>query len=789
MIISHFSFDTREIIFPKKTGFLALSTGTRDGHLFINRAIEKGVVLIICEKIDWVVHQPSIAFIQVTDTIKAYQTIASFHRSRFDIPIVGITGSNGKTTIKEWISQGLQYRYKVVKTPKSYNSQIGVPHSILQINENHDIGVFETGISRSNEMLKLQSVIKPTIGIFTNIGQSHSEGFESKEQKIREKLSLFNSCENIIYCQDQCDVANLVMILFPKKNKINWGKTDKCYYQVSKVNIDKRSTEVRLKTKRQSFSFFLPFVEDSLVENGIHTIVLLLTLEVEKDDIQHMLNGIFKRPIRMEKLEGKDHCIVINDSYSSDLNSFEVAINYFNNQSGSRKKVILTNGVSNLEDQEKLLALFDYSQMDEILWIGDLPMHDVSIKISHFKDIEQCVSYIEKQNFNNQAILVKGTRKVALERILPYLIKKTHNAQLEINLGAIGRNIYTFGTKLKTDTKIMAVIKAGAYGSGAYEMAKYLESKGLDYLAVAYFDEAIELRHLGITMPILVFNFYNVEDIISAIKYNIDIQVASLHQLNSMVSYLSVQELAVQIHLKIETGMHRQGIEFEEINQVIDIIKSEKTLNVKSVFSHLASSENPNHDDFNRNQYERLIKAKQLITASLGEIDVHLLNSEGILRLPEYQFDMVRLGIGMYGISKSMEKNILEATHVLKASIIQIKEVAKGEGLGYNRSEVVENDRKIAILNIGYADGVPRLAGNRNWHVYLKEEKVPIVGNVCMDLVMIDITDLPEAEIGDSVEVFGANVKLQDLAKACQTIPYEILSNISPRIRRAYIND
>lgn len=800
-IIKYLVMDSRKIDHPEESLFFAMSGSMHHGKNFIESAVHQGVINIVTTIVDGSMIAGVNYFI-VGDTLKAMQKLAAFHRQQFDIPVIGIAGSNGKTTIKEWLYQLIKDR-KVVKSPKSFNSQTGVPLSVWQMSSDDQLAIFEAGISQPYEMASLQEIIRPTIGLFSMIGDAHSEGFLHQKEKLEEKLILFRDAQYIIYNEDDQEISGAIKAKYPEKKLISWGRSAKStLYRIHEIHTTKdRQTIVDIQFGTHSDTILIPFSDSASINNALHCIAVLVFFKFDFDRIKEGIAKLHNIPMRLEMKNGVQGSILINDTYNADLQSFKIALEFLSQQSGSRDKVVIVSdfmqtGLNNIELNALLAAHLKHHEIHQVIGIGkqikDLENYlDPFMVFSWYEFSEDLIKHLNDHNFSNKAILVKGARTFYLEKLIDALSEKVHSASLETDLQAIEHNLKIFSNHLSQGTKIIAVIKASAYGSGSEELARFLEFKKVSYLAVAFIDEGIQLRKVGVMMPIIILN-PDSNGISDMVHYELEPEVYSLEQLNDIIHYLDGQPTIYRfnIHIKIDTGMHRLGFVNEDTDELIQLLVSNHDrLFIKSIFSHLSSSEDPNDDLFTHQQAAQLLITYEKISNALGYKPLkHILNSSGIIRFPQYHFDLVRLGLGLYGIdSTSNFDSHLEKVHTLKATVIQIKDVSASEYIGYNRKGKLIKDSRIAIINIGYADGLMRHAGNGKYSVKIGQHDFPIIGNVCMDLTIIDIGDNKTISIGDEVIIFGKNKPIESLAKACQTIPYEILSRISGRVRRLYI--
>ena len=797
--VSRLSMDTRKIESPEETLFFALSGSMLDGYEFIQDAMEKGIKNIVAEKSPGLVSSKVNLFI-VPNSLAALQKLATYHRSVFsDIEVVGITGSNGKTTIKEWLSQMIHDR-QIVKNPKSYNSQTGVPLSVWQIKNGDKLGIFEAGISQPNEMYKLADIIQPTIGLFTMIGDAHAAGFSSLAEKLNEKLNLFATAKTIIFEEDDLIVSMAIRERYHDKQLLSWGKSaDATLYRIIEIQRSNYQTLVRIVFQEKEYSLTIPFSDSASMENVLHCTALMLHLGIDIHDIAESILKLQNIPMRLEMKNGMHHSILINDTYNADLQSFKIALEFLSQQAGSREKMLILSdfmhtGLDPNQLNHQLANLIHAHQISHVIGVGSQVKSlekflDPFILFSYYETTEDIIKKLSQKEIENKAILVKGARAFHLEKLIHALSDKAHSATLETDLQAIEHNMKVFTDHLSKNTQIIAVIKASAYGSGSEELARFLEFKKVGYLAVAFIDEGIQLRRAGVLLPIIILN-PDRNGVPDMIKYDLEPEVYSIDQLVEIMSIVALDENKnFNVHIKLDTGMHRLGLSKDDIEELVELLIQNKYIKVKSIFSHLSSSEDPGDDAYTHAQVAALNQYYDQITARIGYKPAkHILNSAGIIRFPQYHFDLVRLGLGLYGIdSTSTIVGQLEKVHTLKATVVQIKKIAASEYVGYNRKWIASEDGRIAIINIGYADGLLRLAGNSKYTVNIRGHEYTIIGNVCMDLTIVDIGQATDIVVGDEVIIFGKTKPVERLAEVCQTIPYEILSRISGRVRRLYV--
>jgi len=786
-------FDTRKSSFPEESIFFAFKGLVNDGHDYIGEAYRLGVRNFVISKSIKLDDYTDINVLKVNSCLLSLQKLAAYHRSRFSIPIIAITGSNGKTIVKEWLGKALSRKFRVCKSPKSYNSQLGVALSLLQLSDEDEIGVFEAGISRKNEMRFLERMLKPDIGIFTNIGDAHSMGFDSKADKLNEKLLLFRNSKTLIYCADQKEVDRAVSRLYPE-SAFPWSYEDQAPMQVLKVESSGAENLIHVRFREKPMRFSTPYKSREFIENLLHVITTLLKLDFGPDEINDIIEGLDQVSNRLELIEGMNNNLIINDSYSLDMSSLQLALEFQDMHADGMDKVLI---ISDFEQQSDKKALYTElsrqirdKEIESVLAIGfdrtaqnilDLP------NIRFFDSATTLLAGTALSQMAEKCILVKGARKYRLEDLFNSLARQVHQTVLECNFAALDHNINVYRSYLNENTGLMAVIKAEAYGSGTDQMARYLEKKQVDYLAVAIIDEGIQIRQAGVQLPIMVFNVH-ASQIDTLWQYNLEPEVYSFELLNSLAKKSEELDEDIYIHLKIDTGMKRLGFEPEEMDRLIQMIKQSDRLKIRTVFSHLAASESTEHDTFTERQIALFEQATNRLHQELDhEFQKHILNTAGIVRFNNKQFDMVRIGLGMYGVDETgLIADKLEKVHTLKARVLQVKTLEPGESTGYGRMGSVRKSTRIAIVSIGYADGIMRSCGNGRYHMRIGTRLCPTIGNICMDVCMLDITDADQVRVGDEVVVFDNQLPIESLASSCQTISYEIISRIAPRVKRSF---
>ncbi len=804
--IEHLLLDSRKIVFPESALFFALKGAKSDGHLYLEDAYQKGVRHFVISEKNEVKSFPNAHFILVKDTLQALQTLAQHHRLQFIQPIVGITGSNAKTIIKEWLYLLLSEELAVVRSPKSYNSQIGVPLSVWSLKSHHQIAILEAGISEVGEMRNLQKIIQPTIGIFTNIGSAHDAGFESQTQKIQEKLQLFQSVETLIYRSQHTAIHQEIQVSSSNEIKLlSWSldeKNDKGITYTTLGSI-RQQTQLRAVYHEIDFVFSLPFKDAASIENALHCWSLLIHLK--QAGRLHKTWAFYTKkvlsleamPMRLEQKAGVHNCILIDDAYNADVEALKIALDFQSQQNRHLpNSLILTDILQSGQAQKNLyqsiVHLLQQKKLHRFIGIGSaIGQHQklfkkIAQQVSFYTTTNDLLQNLEKEDFKNECILFKGARSFQLERVVNALSQKLHRTILEINLNAFANNLQVYRSLLKPDTKIMAMVKAFSYGAGTYQVANILQFHKVDYLAVAYTDEGIALRQAGITLPIMVLN-PDTATYDALFRYHLEPEIYDLTQLETLGQYRQ----PLDIHLNFDTGMNRLGLQENQLEKVLNVLSQYPNLKVASVFSHLVASDDKSHQDFTLHQLGFFKKMAHQIEKGLGySILKHILNTAGIVHYPNYQMDMVRLGLGLYGVDVTQQlTHQLELVSRLKSYISQIKEVKAAETIGYNRSGVAQRDSKIATVSIGYGDGLMRLSGNGKFAFKVHGQLAPIIGNVCMDMCMIDVTDIPHVQEGEEVIIFDNLESLNRLAQACQTISYEILTLISGRVKRVYYQD
>lgn len=791
-IIDTVAIDSRSLQNSATTLFFALVGPNNDAHSYIKELIEKGVQYFV------VTHIPEDCqgkanFLIVNNTLVALQQFATYYRSLFDFPVIGITGSNGKTIVKEWLNFVLSPDYNIIRSPKSYNSQVGVPLSVIGINDQHNFGIFEAGISTVSEMEKLETIIRPTIGVLTNIGSAHDEGFSSTAEKIKEKLRLFDRTQILIYPKSHAVDA----LIRPELKTFSWSFSD----SAADVFVSQKrlgtSTILKIAQNKEEFDITIPFQDEASIENVVSCVLVLLYLQYDHSTIQNRVAQLYPVEMRLKVKNGINNCSLIDDSYSADFQSLKIALDFLESQKQSiNKTVILSDifqsGLANAELYSRVAQLIVANKISRIIGIGPV--------ISQFKNqFENCVTFettsdfvskIEELNFENETILIKGARSFQFEKIVAALEEKTHETVLEINLNAISYNLNFYKSKLQSTTKMMVMVKAFGYGNGGFEIAKLLEHHKVDYLGVAFADEGITLKNAGINLPIMVLNPESTS-FSAIIQHQLEPEIYSIKGLKAFLKIAEQKNLhQFPIHIKLDSGMHRLGFEADTIQELIRTLKGNQRVVVKSILSHMATSDAEEHKEFALSQIRLFEKMSSLLMRELNIQPIrHILNTSGISNFPQGQYDMVRLGIGLYGISNdSEEQKYLENVSTLKSVISQIRTIPAGDSVGYGRRFMAEKPTQVATIPIGYADGISRLWGNGIGYVSINKQKAKILGSICMDMLMVDVTGMECAE-GDAVIIFGESPTVIEMAQKTHTIPYEILTSISQRVKRVFYRE
>lgn len=792
--------DSRSLCFPEETLFFALKTKRNDGHKYIADLYERGVRNFVVGTLTTEPESyPDANFLVVGSPLKALQRLASRHREQFQVPVVGITGSNGKTIVKEWLYQILSPERIITRSPRSYNSQIGVPLSVWMMNEHTELGIFEAGISEMGEMEALKPIIQPTIGVLTNIGGAHQENFTSLQDKCMEKLQLFKDCDVIVYNGDNELISSCVSKSLFTAREIAWSTKDN-ERPLFIESIQKDDTGTTIKYRYLGFfkEYRIPFIDDASIENSLHCLAVALYLMVSPEDIAERMLHLEPIAMRLEVKEGKNGCILINDSYNSDFASLDIALDFMarRTEDKERKRTLILSDILETGQSGKLLyrqvaELVHSRGVNRIIGVGEEISASASrfeIEKNFFRSTSELIESGILSTLKNEVVLIKGARMFHFDQITDLLELKVHETILEINLNALTDNLNFYRNKLKPETKMVCMVKASAYGAGSFEIAKTLEDHRVDYLAVAVADEGAELRKAGIGSSIIIMN-PEVTAFKTMFDYRLEPEVYSFHLLEELIK-AAEREGATNcpIHIKIDTGMHRLGFDPADMPWLIERLKRQSAVIPRSVFSHLVGSDAERFDAFTRHQIETFEQAAAELQAGFShKILRHICNTAGIQRYPGAQFDMVRLGIGLYGIDPFTNQMLHNVT-TLKTTILQIHDVPADETVGYSRKGVLNRNSRIAALPIGYADGLNRHLGNGKGYCLVNGQKAPYVGNICMDVCMIDVTDI-DCKEGDKAIIFGDELPVTVLSDILDTIPYEILTSVSERVKRVYYQD
>lgn len=796
--VSHLLLDSRKLSFIENTLFFALNGMHHDGHKYVRELYDKGVRNFVVSRLPenrFLLEEAN--FIIVKNTLTALQNVAGYHKSHFGIPTIGITGSNGKTIVKEWLFQLLKSDFEIVRSPKSYNSQVGVPLSVWQISEEHQLALFEAGISMIGEMEKLEPIIQPSVGVFTNIGHAHGQHFDAQQTKVSEKLNLFRNCSKLVYCLDHKIIHDSILARKDLEHVelITWSKYHDATVRIISIQKARKMTNLRLKYQDDEFELIVPFTDEASLENIMHCICVSLEFNVGADQLAESIAKLLPLAMRLELKEGVNNCALINDSYSSDLESLQIALEFMGQQQLYKKKTVILSDIpesarNQVDVYEDVAMLLKRNGVDMLIGIGpQLKKYQglFPLECAFYKSTADFINNIANLEFKEETILIKGARTFAFEQIVQLLEQKAHQTVLEIDLNALVHNLNLYRSLINPETKIMVMVKAFSYGSGSYEIANVLQFHRVDYLGVAFADEGVELRKAGIQLPIMVMN-PDESSFDLMVRYQLEPEIYSIRALDLFEHAIAIKDKKekFKLHIKLDTGMHRLGFLEEDLPELIGRLKDHPKLKVQSVFSHLATAASEEHKAFSQEQLEQFDKLSSQVMLALGDdIDRHVLNSAGIEFFPDSQYDMVRLGIGIYGVGGL---DNLMTVSTLKTTISQIKHLKKGQSIGYGRSFVAEKDIIAGTLPIGYADGLNRKLGNGRGILTVNGAPVPIIGDVCMDMCFINITDV-DAKEGDEVVIFGPENTIEDLADKIGTIPYEVLTSISRRVKRVYFQE
>ena len=791
--------DSRSLVFPETTLFFALRTKVGDGHRYVADLYRRGVRNFVVGTLP-AEHEtafPDANFLQVMSPLKALQRLAERHREEHDIPVIGVTGSNGKTVVKEWLYQLLSPTLHVTRSPKSYNSQVGVPLSVCLLGEHSEIGIFEAGISQPGEMAALRAIIQPTIGVMTNIGPAHQENFESVEEKCHEKLSLFQDAKVLVYCADDAVVDECVATSLLRGERLAWSRRNpSAALFVSAVETLERGTRITYRFHGAEAAMTIPITDEASTVNCIHCLAVLLSLNFSAEEIASRMKRLEPVAMRLEVIQGVRNCTLINDTYNSDAASLDIALDFMARRpeiQNKQKVLILSDmfqtGLPATELYAKVAELLNRRAIDHFIGVGPEISHAHSLflmKKSFFPSGEALADSGLLDTLHDSLVLIKGSRPFGFEKITAALSLRVHETTLHVNLDALAGNLNYYRSFMKPETKMVCMVKASAYGAGSVEVAKTLQDRGVNYLAVAVADEGAELRRAGITAGIIVMN-PEMTAFKTLFDYELEPEVYNFKLLDALIKAAEKEGIqGFPVHIKLDTGMHRLGFDPRlDLPALIDRLHHQTSVIPRSVFSHFVGSDSPDFDDFSARQFALFDEASKTLQAAFPhKILRHICNSAGIERFPERHLDMVRLGLGLYGIDPIDNRSLQNVT-TLRTTILQIRECPKGDSVGYSRRTVLERDSRIAAIPIGYADGLNRHLGNRRGYCLVNGQRADYVGNICMDVCMIDVTDTDCRE-GDTVEIFGDNLPPAELARLLDTIPYEILTSVSDRVKRIY---
>ena len=781
-------FDSRDIQYPKDTLFVCIIGEKTNGHHYISSLIKQGVKNFLISDSSFQTKEAN--FYLFKDTISGFQQLVSELRKEFKQEVVAITGSNGKTTIKEWLAQLLGSTHNICKSPKSYNSQIGVPYSVAKL-DSHDLGIFEAGISRKNEMTALASIIQPEIGIFSNLGDAHAEGFSSLKEKAEEKSKLFKTCKKIIYCSDHLLINETLTSLYSKDQLITWGQSSG-HYSISYLSEESK-TAIVIESPDIKQTFYTQLLDNGSLENITHCIIFCLEYDLTPSQIQYGLDLLTPISMRMEIKEGVNANLILNDSYNNDLSGIKMALDLAKKIDHQKSKILilsdlLQNDTYSPQFIEELTATLEYGQLNQLLFVGKESKKISTEKFNSsffFDTTKELIQHLDTTLYKDSFFIIKGARQFEFEKVSKVLEHKGHQTRVEVNLSTLVKNYNYYKSLLKPETKVMAMVKAFAYGTGMIEVAKLLEFNQIDYLAVAYTDEGVLLRRNGVLSPIMVMNAHT-GDYSLLKEHNLEPEIYDLDQLRSF----EVEGGNLLYHLKFDTGMHRLGFNRDSFPFLIDYLKDHPKIKIQSTLTHLAGTDESEHDSFTDSQIQKFKEFNSQLEQIIQQPFLkHALNSSGIERHTESQFNMVRLGIGLYGIGNTPEaQNVVEQVVTLKTAISQIRTVPANESIGYSRKGQVNRESRIATIPVGYADGYDRRFSNGIGHVSINSVLAPVIGNVCMDMTMIDVTDLDCSE-GDEVIIYSSEISIAAQAKKIDTIPYELLTHLSERVRRIFYFD
>ncbi len=800
--------DSRSLSDAEHTLFFALRTPQNDGHRYVRRLYDAGVRAFVVSEAPDISVMPDADFLLVDDTLSALQTVARSHRERFsDVEVVGVTGSRGKTIVKEWLYQTLSGDFRITRSPRSYNSQTGVPLSVWQLSDETQLAIFEAGVSQQGEMSRLQAVIQPTIGVMTSLGHDHDAGFVSLEEKCREKARLFINARAVVYGGDDPIVDSVIREMLPAAVRYVWSETDSnaTVYVVSRVSTDRKSTSLSLIINGDRFDTLLPFSAAHLVDDALTVLTAQIALGVSSGKAVASLETLTGVATRLSVIEGVNHCLLVFDqNRSSDYHALSTAMDFVAPRltPGLSLTVIIGDMAHETMSEQELYSAVGRLLLSRgagrVIGCGTELMRNIgafsAMDTQFYSSADEMISGLSTSDFNDQLVLISGSSNDHFERLLPMLEARSHETVLEVNLDALVHNFNYFRSKLQPSTGIICMVKASGYGAGSYELAKTLQAQGASYLAVAVVDEGVELRQRGITMPVMVMN-PKVTNYPVLFENHLEPEIYSLEILREIIAEgIRYGVTDYPVHIKIDSGMRRLGFTIEEMPDVVDMLRGQNVVVPSSVFSHLAAADMPAEDDYTMAQFDYFDRCAQMLMSAFPEVNIkrHILNSTGILRFPERQYDMVRLGIGLYGVPTipgDPQQSALQPVSSLRTVIISVKQWPAGTTVGYSRRGVLSRDSRIATLPIGYADGLDRQLGYGNASFVIRGQRCPTVGSICMDLCMVDVTECQDAAVGDSVEIFGREVTAVELGDILDTIPYEVLTSVSQRVKRVYYRE
>lgn len=792
IFFSNFLTDSRNLTYPDNTVFFAIKTTRNDGHNYIEQLYKKGVRGFVVHKGFAKENYKDAFFIEVENSLTALQKIAKYHRKKFTKPVIAISGSNGKTIVKEWLFYLLSKFETVIRSPKSYNSQIGVPLSVLMIEDFHTTCIFEAGISQPNEMQNLEEIINPDYGIFTNIGPAHSENFFNTQDKIFEKVKLFLKCKKVVACSEHSEIIDALH--YNKISTFLWGYKTTDNIRIINKTIEKNSTTFTIEYSGEVLVFKIPFADSASSQNAMNCFATMVMLGYNTKKTCELMSLLSPVAMRLELRSAINSCFLINDSYNSDLHSLSIALDFLNQQKQHRETCVILSdmfqtGLNSEELYKKISIELNQRNISRLIAIGENISNQQNLyneipKTEFYKNTNDFLENFKNINFKDEAILIKGARKFEFEKIVRLLEQKTHNTVFEINLNSILHNLNTYKSTLKPTTKIMTMVKSFSYGCGSYEIASLLQHHHVEYLCVAYADEGVELRKNGIVIPIMVM-IPEENTCETILKYNLEPEIYSFESLNWFTQY---KQIKIRIHLKIDSGMNRLGFLNNDLDKLIKILKEQNNIEIASVFSHLSAADDEKSDIFTYSQIEKFKNMTEKIKSELNiSPKLHILNSAGIERFPDAQFDMVRLGLGLYGVKTTENKNLnLQNVGSLKSRIIQIKNISVGERVGYGSDYIAQENLKVAIVSIGYGDGFRRILSNGKGKIRVNDYECEVIGKVCMDMTIINVSGI-NVNVGDEAIIFDEKYNISDFAKDMDVIPYEVLTGISQRVKRTYL--